>query len=231
MSHSKLVLTIFVAVALHHTPVHRTAANPHTHPKPAVSATAHSFPRPPNKPGFAPPGQPVWAPFVIPTLTFLGGGGLGALLYRYLDRSSRRTAAKRQAAFHLRGLEKQMSIARDFPGVTLWAYDELTIQLRAVILSSDATGVLADREFDSTQDALTECEDVGQYLSQQPQNQPIPTAHLRNDMIAAATRALTAVYRARSVLNDGVLVKWPSDPRNRRLWEVGGIIPRTDQDS
>lgn len=174
---------------------------------------------------------PFWPQWITPLITGLvGGGGLGSLstllVTRKLDRRTKRDGLLRQAKFHLRELERYMSVARDFPSAMIRDYDALTTDLRALLLSSDCVA-LAPREYDALSDALHECQDSARYLSLQARRTRAYTSQYKTEIVVAATKALATIYEARSALNDDTPVRWPTDPKNRRLWLVGDIISRT----
>jgi len=157
---------------------------------------------------------------VPPLITGLLGVWLGAFLQRKFDRDTKRKGALRQIGFHLRNIQKHMSVARDFPAIT-WDYGGLTTDLAAVVLSPDTTGALGN-EYSLVEGALEVCQEVGAYLASQVGHQST-TPNIR-DIVGAARRALTTIRRARQALRDTAPVNWPWDPDNRNLWPVGGVI-------
>jgi hypothetical protein len=152
----------------------------------------------------------------------LGSGLVATLVRAWLDRRPKRIAAIRQLCFHLQRLEKQMSIARDFPGVQLWAFTALISEFHAVVLSNE-NGVLWKREYAAVSDALETCVEEADYIAGQIGSD----AHRhRQEMSDSARRALAKIQFARHILKDSKPLYWPADPKNRELWDVNALIPR-----
>ena len=149
---------------------------------------------------------------------------------RGLDRSDKKTSTVRRLRQLLQTLEKQMSIARDYPSVILWAYDVNVTELHQVVHSDDATQGLEDSEFRLVMDALVACEEVGQVLAGPSQHQLIRSSEGLRERTRAAKRALREIYKAREALNDSDQLKWPQAPvKYIDVWVVGDIIPRSEE--
>jgi hypothetical protein len=162
-------------------------------------------------------------------ISFLGGGAISGIATFFVTRAvtqrdSRRIALRRISNC-LRGLQKQLSIARDFPLIELWAFDKQLADL-VLLLQSSECNALRERQYRQAVEAQDAC-DGFQRLIDAHKNDAGAVAALPDAKADAARAALTTIYTARDAYADKTPVNWPIDPLLRNLWKPNSLIPRS----
>jgi hypothetical protein len=162
-------------------------------------------------------------------ISFLSGGAISGIatffVTRAITRRDSRRVALRRLANCFRGLQKQLSIARDFPLIELWAFDKQVADL-GFLLQSAECNTLHERQYQLAVRVQETCDEF-QRLLDAHRNAAGVTAVPPAPKADAARVALSAVYAARDGYGDGAPVNWPIDPLLRKLWQANSLIPRS----
>lgn len=162
-------------------------------------------------------------------ISFLSGGAVSGIATFFVtrgvtQRDSRRIAIRRLSNC-LRGLQKQLSIARDFPLIELWAFDKQLADLRLVLQSSECNA-LRERQYRLAVEVQDSCDDFQRLLDAHKDG--AGATIVPPDAKADSARvALTTVYTARDAYGDHAPVNWPIDPLLGNLWKPNSLIPRS----
>jgi hypothetical protein len=162
-------------------------------------------------------------------ISFLGGGAISGiatfLVTRALTQSDSRRIALRRVANSMRGLQKQLSIARDFPRTELWAFDKQLADL-SLLLQSSECNALYERQYQLAVDVQDACDGFQRLVDAHKEvaGATIVPPEAKAD---AARAALTMIYTARDAYGDATPVNWPIDPLLRNLWVPNSLIPRS----